>query len=559
MDRAPSGRGPCRPGPRTAAPLLASLLLAPALAAQAPERPRIVLLIVLDQVATWVYEAARPHFGEDGFAAIEREGVRFRQCAFAHAPTWTGPGHASIATGAVPLHHGITGNHFLVRPDLSRRYCVESSTSGAVGDAASGRSADLLLAPTLGDTMKAHLGARARVAAVSWKDRAAILLAGRSGDLVLWAGPEGFVSSPAFEGPSAQVLSGFHAEAPWRAWSGQEWSRFGPPEAYGDLEDDRPFEPRSRPGTSALPRPYGLWTPETHASFFGALAPTPAGNELVARLALLALEAIHGGEDEVPDLLAVSLSAHDLAGHAADPRSVEVRDLLLRADRIVAGLRAAAEARAGVGRVLVIVTGDHGIAPAPEALPGGRVGARIHLLDPLALRVNQALVARFGPPPAPHRRYVARIEGHDLFLDEAAVAAQGLDPATLRRAAAEAARLHPGVHLALPRDELDTASPDPILRALALGAHPLRSGDVRFAPSPYLNDGTSLATHGSPYTYDRAVPLLVQGPGIRAGTVLEVPVTPGAGVVLASQLLRIPAPACAFDPLPEGALVEGAR
>ena len=44
------------------------------------------------------------------------------------------------------------------------------------------------------------------------------------------------------------------------------------------------------------------------------------------------------GADDVPDLLAISFSAHDYAGHSWGPDSWEVLDLTLRLDRALGQL-----------------------------------------------------------------------------------------------------------------------------------------------------------------------------------------------------------------------------
>ena len=59
---------------------------------------------------------------------------------------------------------------------------------------------------------------------------------------------------------------------------------------------------------------------------------------------------------------------------------------------------------------------------------------------------------------------------------------------------------------------------DPWCRKVARGFHPERSADVEILLYPYWigseGDGTS---HGSPYSYDSHIPLVIMGPGIRPG------------------------------------------
>src|SRR5204863_146686 len=95
---------------------------------------------------------------------------------------------------------------------------------------------------------------------------------------------------------------------------------------------------------------------------------------------------IADGENVGPgtDVLTVSYSANDYVGHRYGPDSSEVHDMAVRVDKLVGALLQAAEARAGAGNVLAVLTADHGVAPLPvenrkRRMPGGR-------LDPAALR-----------------------------------------------------------------------------------------------------------------------------------------------------------------------------
>ena len=85
------------------------LLAFPAVAAE-PEKPRLVVLIVFDQMRGDYLERWDPLFGQDGFARLQSEGAVFVNCHYPYATTATGPGHASMLTGCGPDVHGIINN-----------------------------------------------------------------------------------------------------------------------------------------------------------------------------------------------------------------------------------------------------------------------------------------------------------------------------------------------------------------------------------------------------------------------------------------------------------------
>lgn len=541
-----------RPAARWVAALLLLFLAGAPLTAQ--PSPKLIVLVVVDQMATWVYEASRPHWGPGGFRRLEAEGVRFRQSAFAHSCTQTGPGHASIATGAIPLHHGIVANNWLDLEKRRRVYCCEDDTSPIVGAPGAGRSPIRLQVPTFGDTLKAHRGDAAKVVSVGWKDRSAIMMGGRAGDAVIWMESGGFATSRFYAEALPEWVVAYNSERPWERWFDQTWDRLGPETAYAGLIDDRAFETVGAEGGRTLPRPLRGKEEAPSAKWLATLQYTFVANELVYELALRAIQHEKLGADDTPDLLCIGLAANDLIGHATDPSSVEVRDITLRTDDLVRRLLVDLDRTVGEGRYVVVLSADHGITPSPQSLALQRQGFRGGIVEKAAMTGNAALVARFGAPLEPALRYVIGADDTSLWLDRAALDAKSIDLAVARRIVAEGARTAPNVFLALPREELSLATPDPLVRAIAGNAHPLRTGDVYFIRPAYAMEGSTTATHGSPFTFDREVPLVVSGPGLAADTIHDGPVTPGIGVVVASYLLGIPAPAAAHDPLPTGVI-----
>src|SRR5690606_34510540 len=124
-----------------------------------------------------------------------------------------------------------------------------------------------------------------------------------------------------------------------------------------------------------------------------ALSLTPMLSEYLVALTEAAARQQRLGEDDVPDLIALSISGTDKAGHVFGPRSWEYVDHLIRADRA---------AGAWLGRLAqsaplaVLITSDHGAAPLPEVRPapsGRLVPAR------LQQRMEAALSAHFGAGP----------------------------------------------------------------------------------------------------------------------------------------------------------------
>jgi hypothetical protein len=553
--------------------LLAPLALAAALLAQQqpeppPQRPRLVVLCSVDQLARWVLEEARPFFAaEGGFRRLADTGVEFTQCAFEHACTETGPGHATIGTGAPASVHGIVRNEWWSPQDGGKVYCVRQQAE-ALPDLPEGRNRGpaRLAVPTFADGLKARVPG-SKVASVSWKDRSAILMAGGAADVVAWIETKtgNLVTNKLWAKETPEWIRAWNERRPLDGFHGWNWDLFGPPEAYEGLVDDRSYEMPHQNGSNqhTLPQSVTGGKDGPDAAFYFEAFASPVGNTIVRQAAESVVTALSLGADDVPDLLCVSFSSTDVIGHQFGPDSVEARDGLLRLDRELATLLAFLDDQVGAGRYAFFLTADHGVGPTPEwAKERGLDAGRGLLLTHARAAAEKALRDRFGAPPR-GKRWFAHAGEFSLLLDRDVVrslAGEADAEAMLReaaRVAAEAATATAGIASAFATQDLLDEGPrgDPVRQALLHAIHPGRTGDVLLVGKPYWLDGMlPAASHGTPYDYDREVAAFAAGPRVARGVRITAPVTPGLGVVLFAELLGIPKPPGAVENVPEGVL-----
>lgn len=523
---------------------------------QADARPRLVVIISVDQLAEWTYREARPFFGTDGFLRLEREGLRFSQCAFRHAVTQTAPGHATISTGADPAVHGIAGNNWHDNKGAKIYCCADANAKTPIGaNAGAALSPAQLCAPTIAERMRAHFGAACLTASVAWKDRTAILLGGRT-QLALWIDNNGsFTSSTAWVPELPPWVVALNTPLPVAAkHSGKVWTRCGPPAAYANLVDDRAFEPLAG-GTRTLPRPIGKPDAKPDISAVGT---SPYALDVVVEGVSALLQAMPLGQDEIPDFLGVGFSSVDAVGHNFDPTSVETRDVILATDLRVAAVLKLIDQRVGLDNCIVVLCADHGITPAPEVLAArGLPGARGSFGSEAAKLVNHALIAAFGGPTAPHKRYVITGTTGGVLLDEAALGAAGHTPDEAAALGAAALTQAAWIAVAVPRAScatLATAETDStrkrLLDALVRSTYAERSGHILHAFKEGFIESGSLASHGSPHAQDSAVPLILRGRGFQHGLIDNTSVSPAIIATAIAAALALPATTHATEPLP---------
>ncbi|MEO8076890.1 MAG: alkaline phosphatase family protein [Acidobacteriota bacterium] len=487
--------------------ILAVVLALGALAAvPVPQSPsangpdvRLVLLIAVDQFRYDYLTRFRADY-TGGFRRLWTEGAVFTDANLEHYPTVTAVGHSTMLTGATPSVSGIIGNDWFDRGTAAMVTSVGDSTVKLVGSATEGGSSPRrLLVSTLGDQMKMASpfpkgsADAPRSIGMSLKDRSSILPVGRGADAAYWWDTKtgNFVSSTYYMKELPAWVRAYNDRHLADAHAGDAWMALTPP---GALIKQMPAE-RS-------------------AALYDAVYASPYGNELLLGLASDAVVQERLGQRGVTDVLSVSFSSNDSVGHTNGPDSPQVRDIALRTDLMVGQLLDRIDKTVGLQHTLVAFTADHGVAPLPETqqergLPGGRMTNK-DVFDP----IQHALETQFGAG-----KWLMGTAGSSPYLNYDLMAKLKLDPAEVRRVAANAVMAVPHVARVYTRDQLlrgDVAE-DRIGRRVVRGFNAQRSGDLEIILEPFWMRQATGTTHGTPYNYDAHIPLILMGPRIRAG------------------------------------------
>jgi hypothetical protein len=553
--------------------LFLSLLSVPAhSAAEAskPETPRLAVLVYIDQLRGDYLTRWDVLFDKGGFHRLEKEGVWFQNCHYPYSDTWTAPGHASVAAGCSPCTHGIIANDWYDRTLGASVYCVASERYERVppvaGDVkskkgkkkAEGVSPERLLAPTLGDALKAATDGKGRVVSLSLKDRSAVLPAGQHPDACYWQDTANglFVTSTYYRDALHPWVAEFNRSGVADAWMNKQWTRFrvgldyennsGPDDAAGEgaLLFGRTF-PHPLGGGDGL---------NAKAAYYGSLYNSPFGNDVLLALAKRAIEVEQLGKHDQPDLLCLSFSSNDAIGHCWGPDSQEVLDVTLRTDVILKDLLVFLDKQVGRGRYVLAMTADHGVCPLPETTR--RRGEEALRIDSTALvkRASAFLSEKFQVP-AEQDRWMEAAEIPWLYLNRALLARYHLKQPEVEAALAEWLGKQTGILRAYTRSQLlaGIAADDAIGQSVRHSFFPERSGDVRIVEKPYhlLTTRLTGTNHGTAHDYDTHVPLLVYGAGLRPGVHREA-VRPQVAAVILTRALGIKPPAKVEAELPAG-------
>jgi predicted AlkP superfamily pyrophosphatase or phosphodiesterase len=513
---------------------LLSVLSSVALAQEPALRPKIVVVIVIDQFRPDYLQRFRPYFGTGGFNLFLRRGANFTEAEYKHAVTVTCPSHAVVLTGTHANVNGMINNQWYDSKSGRQEYCAADSLVTLIGSSGPGRSPRNLIGATVGDELKRSNGGRSRVITMAGKDRSAIMLGGHLADAAYWMEDSLFVTSTHYMKELPAWVQQFNASGRVRSYAGKSWDRLLPSAAYAGMGRDHVAAEEDVAGMGRT-FPHRL-APDSLPRFLDAFKATPFQNEVLLELAQAAVTNEKLGEDDHPDLLAVGLSASDLIGHAFGPSSHEVMDLTVRTDRLLERFFTFLEQQIGLRHVLIVLTADHGVAPLPELARDLDPGAG--RLDPARIpaAAEAAQRARYGAAPAPG--WVVHTAPPWLYLNVEALRQKGISIEAAERTARDAVKGVREVNQAFTATELRRQQEKGTLSSAALSYYRERSGNVYYELKPFIVPGEEQTgtTHGSPWSYDTRVPLLWFGagiaPGTHSGTVSMADVAPTLALLL---------------------------
>jgi len=474
------------------------------------ERPKLVVGIVVDQMRWDYLSRYYQKFGEGGFRRLIDQGYSFDNCLINYLPTVTAIGHTSIYTGTTPAFHGVCGNSF--RIDGRRTQCCEDNTVTPVGsdNTKSGcKSPVNLLSTTIGDQLRMHTDFQSKVIGVSYKDRAAIFPAGRSGNAAYWLDTENrqFITSTYYMSELPQWVKTYNKQLA----KNEEFKKVG--------------------------KDVGLY---------------PLTGRITTDMAIAALKGEQLGKGDVTDMLCVSYSQTDVIGHKWGTRGEHTDETYLELDKELTRLFQALDEQVGQGNYLVFLTADHGAAHNfqwmnDHHLRGGKWSSgdikreletylmnKLHNKMPLVLGIND----------------------YRFYLDHQMIENEGLSLQRVKEVAMEFLRTCPNIHFVVDFEHAATAAvPDFLRERILRGYNFHRSGDIIVFLEPNFYDfgrwsspvGT---THGEWNPYDAHIPLLFYGWKVPHGaTPSEVHITDIAPTIC--SLLHIQQPnACTGVVLP---------
>ncbi len=494
--------------------------------------PKLVLTLVIDQFRADTlmrfnsrFAPARDKTGKlGGFHFLTEEGAYVPYASYEILQSMTGPGHATILTGSYPYRNGIAANYWYDSKTEQSVYCVDDSSQSLVGienseKIHSGTSPKNLFGTTLGDEMK-NAGYPSRVVSIAIKDRSAILMGGFRADATLWFEPKNFkwVSST-FYFPNKKLPD-------WVTQMNQSLEKKKNTELTWMLSPISEMSGFSSEKSMALTDEYnagkigGTGFPHKVAHGTKNALLLPFGIDMTEELAEKAIEGLKLGTSKTPDLLAVSFSTHDYLAHAFGPNSQEIEEMTIAEDRALSRLFNFLNRHVpgGIENVLIALTADHGGPNSPEYLtsvkvPSGRIDE-----EKIQADLEKLLITKFGAPKGT-KNWIIGDDDLQLYLSAKAIETSSHSKLEIETFGKEYLKNIHGVARVITSSEIESGLFPPALLGsqVAKTAYTQRMGNWIMIPQPYFIGAGDTTQHLTGYAYDRMVPLILRGKGIKPG------------------------------------------
>lgn len=506
-------------------------------AAKAPD-PKLVVAISVDQLSADLFAEYRSSF-TSGLKRLA-SGVVFPSGYQSHAATETCPGHSTIMTGVHSGRAGIIANNWIdlsIKREDKTVYCAEDERidGTSFGDITAATQGDYvasswhLLVPTLGERLK-KVSPKSRNVAVAGKDRSALMMGGKDVDEIYWWKGNGFVT-----------LDGMGMSASMTALNksiGEKINKARP--AYAVPAHCEARNAKIMHGDEKSVGDYAFQRPDGAAQVFRG---SPDFDAAVITAATSLVNDHKLGQGEATDVLSISLAATDYIGHAFGTAGLEMCIQMSALDQSIGEFFNILDSK-GIDYV-VMLTADHGGLDLPERmrLQGVPAAQRV---DPdlnaktIGMAVAKQLKIKGDKPvlyaDGPFGDYYISLDLSEKQRKQVKDSAMALIAA------------HPQVEMVLDHDdimatEVSSEAPEEwtLLQRARASFHPDRSGDfvvlLKKAITPIATTARGyVATHGSPWDYDRRVPMLFWREGIQHFeqplSVMTVDIAPTLGALI---------------------------
>lgn len=497
-----------------------------------PEKPSLVVSIVIDNLSTQDIERNAHLLTQDGILKIINEGTSFTNASYPYSANSRECDYASLVTGTTPRHHGIVADQWYNPKTEKYTQATASQKTVLIGEKRSkkGYDAKQLQVSTFSDELSLNTLSDAKIFSISLDKNAAILLGGHATDGAFWMSEKTgkWISSDYYMAWLPEWVESFNKQGFADFYLTQDWTLSFPPHEY--KHNPKSYDESLFP--ISLSEYQGKDTP------FDILHSTPMGAMYVIDFASQLIKKEKLGSQETPDILFLNFS--DITDKRLDKgsSSIEKEDYIIKLDKEIARFLKLLKDEIGEHQCLTMLTSTQQRGNTLADLKENRIPSGAFNTERSKALLNSYLMALHG-----QGKWVLEINNQQIYLNKELITKSRLNFQDFQENVAQFMEEFSGIKWAIPAYQLKYADfNEKSFLSMQESYFPNRSGDVMFCYHPgWAEENTKAQTHYAQSNNNKIVPLAFYGWKIERKTIdAESPITNIAKTI--AQILKTNTP-----------------
>jgi predicted AlkP superfamily pyrophosphatase or phosphodiesterase len=489
-----------------------------------PERPRLIVQIVVSQMRYDYLQRYADKFSNDGFRQLIDEGSFCRNARYNYLLTQSLPGMATIATGTYPSVHGIVSNKWFSPVTGKEVDAIADDKVRTVGGSFfNGKySPRNLITSTVGDEIR-MIDPRSKVIGVSLEPSSAIISSGHNANGAYWLDIErgSWISNSHYIEQLPLWVDTLNAKGFGALYLNRDWSLLNPLENYLEADTSVVVEPHARKRLAdKLNRLVkGIISPKKPIRDYSPLLESPYGITYTKDMAIAAIVGENLGKDNHTDFLSVTFTPTRKIGEKYGPHSIEMEDTYLRLDRELAHFINFLNFEVGRHNYLLILTSDQGVASTPEHLEKSKIPGGYFDPRQASILLSSYLNVTYGTG-----NWILGFYDKQIYLNKRLIEDSNISLRDFQDKIALFMLQFTGVANVATSYTLQSGNfTGGVFEKFQNSFNQRRSGDIiiNLEPGWVERNGGNVTSSNSPYSYDTHVPLIWYGWRIKRRQILN--------------------------------------
>ena len=476
-------------------------------------KPRLIINIVVGSMRSSDLERYSDNFCDGGFNRLIKGGRNYTNAYLAYSQCSTASGIATLATGTEPCDHGVIGDSWWSYTDGQHISLIGDSKSHPIpfSTGTGNYSAHRLTSPTLGDLLLTTTPLSKQYT-VAIDPLSAIVMNGKAG-IPFWAESNRthWTTSSAFVETLPSWIAKYNQADTNGSYKLSRWTPLYKAWMYKN-EEVAVMEGIKDKHTKLLSN-INL---RLSASDHGKMCYTPAGNTMVLKFASSLMVQERLGLDADTDILNICLDTPRYIAETYGIESLEYEDMLYRLDKDIADFLTYIYAQVSdPSMIIVTLSSAHGTAPSYNPVDD-KERERFNTRQ-MEVIVNAYISAHHGSD-----EYILGYANNAIYLNHKTINSKKLKIDDIRDEVAIFALQLRGVasarsSTALRNNSFVGGRGELMQNSFYAG----RSGDVilDFMPGWIVESSSQRTSSTSGYNYDRHIPLVIYGGGLKPATI----------------------------------------